>query len=87
MLHHICSILTEKMRINMAIKRHLESMSEPNDTMYVEIDGMHRFTRRGDDWVKFREDLIELIEQTISEELSKNFAEATEDWITDIESE
>lgn len=80
-------MLTEEMRIDMEIKRHLESMSEPNDTMYVEIDGMHRFTRRGDDWVKFREDLIELIEQTISDDLAKNFAEATEDWIPDTESE
>ncbi|MCG9129270.1 hypothetical protein JT359_16895 [Candidatus Poribacteria bacterium] len=71
----------------MEIKRHLESMSEPNDTMYVEIDGMYRFTRRGDDWVKFREDLIELIEQTISEDLSKNFAKATEDWIPETEEE
>ena len=67
----------------MEVKRFLESMSEPNDTMYVEIDGMHRFTRRGDDWVKFREDLIELIEQTISEDLSKNFAKVTANWIPD----
>ncbi len=87
MLHDICSILIEEMRLDMEIKRHLESMSEPNDTMYVEIDGMHRFTRRGDDWLKFREDLIELIEQTISEDLAKNFAEASEDWIPDTESE
>ena len=87
MLHDICSILIEEMRLDMEIKRHFESMSEPNDTMYVEIDGMHRFTRRGDDWLKFREDLIELIEQTISEDLAKNFAEASEDWIPDTESE
>ena len=64
----------------MQVKRYLESMSEPQDTMYVEIAGMHRFTRRGDDWAKFREDLIELIEQTISEDLSKEFAKATENW-------
>ena len=64
----------------MHVKRYLESMSEPQDTMYVEIEGLHRFTRRGEDWLKFREDLIELIEQTISEELSKEFAKATEDW-------
>ncbi len=64
----------------MQVKRYLESMSEPQDTMYVEIEGLHRFTRRGQDWIKFREDLIELIEQTISEELSKEFAEATVDW-------
>lgn len=64
----------------MEVKRYLESMSEPQDTMYVEIANLHRFTRRGDDWTKFREDLIELIEQTISEELSKDFAKATENW-------
>lgn len=67
----------------MNVRRHLESMSEPNDTMFVEIADRHRFTRRGDDWVKFRADLIELLEQTISEELSKEFAEATEDWVSE----
>ena len=67
----------------MEVKRYLESMSEPQDTMYVEIAGMHRFTRRGDDWAKFREDLIELIEQTISQDLSKEFAKATENWETE----
>ncbi len=64
----------------MNVRRYFESMSEPNDTMFVEIDDRHRFTRRGDDWIKFREDLIELLEQTISEDLSKSFSEATEDW-------
>ena len=39
--------------------------------------------RRGDDWVKFRADLIELLEQTISEELSKEFSEATEEWVSE----
>ena len=67
----------------MQVKRYLESMSEPKDTMYVEIEGMHRFTRRGHDWLKFREDIIDLIEQTISEELSRDFAEATSDWVLD----
>ena len=62
----------------MNVRRYFESLSEPNDTMYIEIGGQHRFTRRGDDWVKFRTDLIELLEQTISEELSKAFAKATE---------
>ena len=52
----------------MNVRRYLESMSEPNDTMFVEIEDRHRFTRRGDDWIKFREDLIELLEQTISED-------------------
>ena len=66
----------------MNVRRYLESMSEPNDTMFVEIEDRHRFTRRGDDWIKFREDLIELLEQTISEDLSKEFAEATEDWVS-----
>ena len=67
----------------MNVRRYLESMSEPNDTMFVEIEDRHRFTRRGDDWIKFREDLIELLEQTISEDLSKEFAEATEDWVSE----
>ena len=67
----------------MNVRRYLESMSEPNDTMFVEIEDRHRFTRRGDDWIKFREDLIELLEQTISEDLSKEFAAATEDWVSE----
>ena len=67
----------------MNVRRYFESLSEPNDTMYVEIGNQHRFTRRGDDWVKFREDLIELLEQTISEDLSKEFAEATEAWVSE----
>ncbi len=67
----------------MQVTRYVESMSEPQDTMFVEIAGMHRFTRRGDDWAKFREDLIELLEQTISEDLSKEFAAATEDWASE----
>ncbi len=67
----------------MNVKRHFESLSEPNDTMYIEIADRHRFTRRGDDWLKFREDLIQLLEQTISEELSKEFETATEDWVSE----
>lgn len=67
----------------MNVRRYFESLSEPNDTMYVEIGGQHRFTRRGDDWIKFREDLIEVLEQTISEDLSKAFAEATEGWVSE----
>lgn len=67
----------------MNVRRYFESMSEPQDTMFVEIEDRHRFTRRGDDWLKFREDLIELLEQTISEDLSKEFAEATEDWTSE----
>jgi hypothetical protein len=51
--------------------------------MFIEIGDRHRFTRRGDDWVKFRADLIELLEQTISDELSQGFAEATEDWVSE----
>ena len=68
----------------MNVRRYFESLSEPNDTMFVEIEDRHRFTRRGDDWVKFRADLIELLEQTISEELSKAFAEATMDWDSEL---
>ena len=67
----------------MQVRRYLESMSEPQDTMYVEIEGLHRFTRRGQDWLKFREDIIDLIEQTISEELSKEFSEVTNDWVSE----
>ncbi len=67
----------------MQVNRYFESMSEPNDTMFVEIAGMHRFTRRGQDWVKFRADLIQLIENTISEELSAEFAKATEAWTSE----
>ena len=67
----------------MNVSRYFESLSEPNDTMFVEIDDRHRFTRRGDDWVKFRTDLIELLKQTISDELSKEFEAATEDWVSE----
>ena len=67
----------------MNVRRYFESLSEPNDTMFVEIEDRHRFTRRGDDWVKFRADLIELLEQTISEALSKEFEAATADWVAE----
>ncbi|MDE0018456.1 MAG: hypothetical protein OXU51_19895 [Candidatus Poribacteria bacterium] len=67
----------------MNVRRYFESLSEPNDTMFVEIEDRHRFTRRGDDWVKFRADLIELLEQTISEALSKEFETATADWVSE----
>lgn len=67
----------------MNVRRYFESLSEPNDTMFVEIEDRHRFTRRGDDWIKFRADLIELLEQTISEALSKEFEAATEDWTSE----
>ena len=67
----------------MNVRRYFESLSKPNDTMFVEIGDQHRFTRRGADWVKFRADLIELLEQTISEKLSKEFGEATEEWVSE----
>ncbi len=67
----------------MNIRRYFESLSEPNDTMYIEIGDRYRFTRRGDDWIKFREDIIELLEQTVSDELSKEFEQATEDWVSE----
>ena len=60
-------------------------MSEPNDTMFVEIEDKHRFTRRGNDWTKFREDIIQLLEQTVSDELSQEFAAATADWASEEE--
>ena len=68
----------------MLVRRYFESMSEPNDTMFVEIGERHRFTRRGDDWLKFRADLIELLAETISEELSEEFAAATADWDAEV---
>ncbi len=67
----------------MNIKRFFESMSEPNDTMFIEIGDRFRFTRRGDDWTKFREDIIELLEQTVSDEMSKEFEQATADWASE----
>ena len=67
----------------MKVVRYFESLSQPKDTMFVEIDGEHRFTRRGADWGKFRQDLIELLGQTISEELAERFTEKTEDWESD----
>ena len=51
--------------------------------MFVEIDGPHRFTRRGQDWMKFREDLISLIKDTIAEDLADTFAHETENWSTE----
>ena len=68
----------------MLVRRYFESMSEPNDTMFVEIGERHRFTRRGDDWVKFRADLIELLAETISDELSDEFAASTADWNAEV---
>ena len=50
--------------------------------MFVEIDDRLRYTRRGDDWAKFREDLVQVLEQTVSTELSEEFAAATEEWLT-----
>ncbi len=67
----------------MNIRRYFESMSEPNDTMFIEIGDRYRFTRRGDDWTKFREDIIQLLEQTVSDELSEEFKAATEDWVSE----
>ena len=67
----------------MKVIRYFESLSQPKDTMYVEIDDQHRFTRRGGDWAKFREDLIELIKQTISDDLADQFSENTRDWVSD----
>ena len=67
----------------MNVRRYFESLSEPNDTMFIEIEDRHRFTRRGDDWLKFREDVIQLLEQTVSDEVSKEFETATEDWVAE----
>ena len=67
----------------MKVIRYFESLSEPRDTMFVEIDNQYRFTRRGKNWAKFRQDLIEMIGQTISEDLAERFAKNTEDWESD----
>ena len=64
----------------MKVIRYFESLSQPNDTMFVEIDGPYRFTRRGHDWMKFREDLISLIKDTIAEDLAQTFENETENW-------
>ena len=34
-------------------------------------------------WIKFRTDLIQLLEQTISKELAQEFETATADWIAE----
>ena len=67
----------------MKVVRYFESLSQPKDAMFVEIDSEYRFTRRGTNWGKFRQDLIELLGQTISEELAEQFTEQTEDWESD----
>ncbi len=67
----------------MNVRRYFESMSEPNDTMFIEIGDRYRFTRRGDDWVKFRDDVVQLLEDTVSTELSQEFQEATEAWASE----
>ena len=64
----------------MKVTRYYESLSQPNDTMYVEIDGPHRFTRRGEDWEQFREDLISLIKDTIADDVAETFANETKNW-------
>ncbi len=69
----------------MNVTRYFESMSEPNDTMFIEIDDRIRYTRRGNDWAQFRADLIQVLEQTVSTELSEQFAAATEEWESSLE--
>ncbi len=64
----------------MKVVRYFESLSQPKDTMFVEIDEEYRFTRRGKNWAKFRVDLIQVIEETISEALAEEFAKETKDW-------
>ena len=67
----------------MKINRYLESRQkhhEPNDTMFVEIDSRYRFTGRGTDWEKFRNHLITVIKDTISDEVAEEFEKNTEDW-------
>ncbi len=64
----------------MKVVHYSESLSQPKDTMFVEIDEEYRFTRRGKNWAKFRADLIQVIEETISAALAEEFAKETEDW-------
>ena len=64
----------------MKVVRYSESLSQPGDTMFIEIDSIYRFTRRGKDWAKFRTDLVEVIKETISDEFSEAFAKETEGW-------
>ena len=65
----------------MKVTRYYESLSQPNDTMFVEIDGSPSFSRgRGQDWVQFREDLISLIKDTIADDLAETFANETKNW-------
>ena len=64
----------------MKVVRYFESLSQPKDTMFVEIDEEYRFTRRGQNWGKFRTHLIQVLEETISDTLAEEFAKETEDW-------
>jgi hypothetical protein len=64
----------------MKVIRYTESLSKPKDTMFVEIDEQHRFTRRGQNWAKFRQDLVEVLKETISDELAEEFEKETADW-------
>ena len=66
----------------MKITRYFESLSNPNDTMFVQLNNRYRFTGRGTNWAKFREYLIKVIKQTISEQLAEEFERETEDWAT-----
>ncbi len=65
----------------MKIIRRFESLADPNDTMFVEVDDRYRYTRRGKNWAKFREDLIKVLDQTISAEMAEEFEKKTEDWV------
>lgn len=66
----------------MKINRYFESHHEPNDTMFVEIDNRYRFTGRGTDWGKFRDHLLTVIKDTISDEVAEEFERNTEDWVS-----
>ena len=64
----------------MKVTRYFESLSNPKDTMFVLINDQYRFTGRGTNWAKFREHLIKVMKQTISEELAEEFEKETENW-------
>ncbi len=65
----------------MKVNRYFESHHEPNDTMFVEIDNRYRFTGRGSDWSKFRDHLVTVIKDTISDEVAEEFEKSTADWV------
>ena len=67
----------------MKVTHYFEAHEKPNDTMFVEINDRYRFTGQGTNWSKFREHLIEVVRNTISDELAEVFEKETADWARD----